>query len=88
MLLYLSIFLIPFTYFILSRRNLGLARSKLACGLIFLFLAFFIGMGDMQGGYDRYLYGAYFDDMADAYGTIGFGLPMVMNWVIVFSIGL
>lgn len=66
MLLYLSIFLIPFTYFMLSRRDIGLAQSKVACGLIFLFLGFFIGMGDMQGGYDRYLYGAYFDDMADA----------------------
>lgn len=33
---------------------------------IFLFLGLFIGMGDMQGGYDRYIYGAYFDSTAES----------------------
>lgn len=31
----------------------------------FLYLAIFIGLGDMIGGYDRYIYGAMFDNIAD-----------------------
>lgn len=65
MLLYLSIFLIPLFYYLVSRNITALASSPIVCGSIFLFLALFIGMGDMQGGYDRYLYGQYFDRMAD-----------------------
>lgn len=65
MLLYLSIFLIPLIYYFASKVNPQLGRSKAICGFIFLFLGLFIGLGDMQGGYDRYIYCAYFDGLAD-----------------------
>lgn len=89
MLLYLSIFLIPLVYYFVSKSNPQLGKSKAMCGLIFLFLGLFIGLGDMQGGYDRYIYGAYFDMVADnvrdnvvwgSYGKeIGYSL---YNWLI------
>lgn len=66
MLLYLSIFLIPLLYYYKSRNNKELASSKRMMFGIFLFLGLFIGMGDMQGGYDRYIYGAYFDSTAES----------------------
>ncbi len=89
MLVYLSIFLIPFIYYLVSKANPKLGRSKNICGFIFLFLGLFIGLGDMQGGYDRYIYGAYFDMLADdvrnnapwtTYGKeLGYSL---YNWLI------
>lgn len=65
MLLYLSIFLIPLVYYLVGRTHPELASSPKVCGAIFLFLGLFVGLGDMQGGYDRYIYGAYFDEVAD-----------------------
>lgn len=65
MLLYLSIFLIPLLYYFVGRNNPQVAASPRVCGALFLILALFVGMGDMQGGYDRYLYGQYFDGLAD-----------------------
>lgn len=65
MLLYLSIFLIPLFYYFASRSNPSLKTSRRACFMLFMFLGFFVGLGDMQGGYDRYIYGAYFDEVAD-----------------------
>ena len=64
MLLYLSIFLIPLLYYYKSRNNKELASSKRMMFGIFLFLGLFIGMGDMLGGCDRYIYGAYCDSTA------------------------
>ena len=59
------------------------------CGFIFLFLGLFIGLGDMQGGYDRYIYGAYFDMVADnvrdnaVWGTYGKEIGYSLyNWLI------
>lgn len=65
MLIYLSIFLIPLLYYIVGRSYPELASSPRVCFILFLILALFVGMGDMQGGYDRYIYGQYFDGMAD-----------------------
>lgn len=73
----------------LSKSNPELGRNKSVCGIIFLFIALFIGLGDMQGGYDRYIYGAYFDMVADdvrdnaVWGSYGkeFGYSMY-NWLI------
>lgn len=65
MLLYLSIFLIPLLYYFVGRNNPQAAASPRVCGALFLIIALFVGMGDMQGGYDRYLYGQYFDGLAD-----------------------
>lgn len=66
MLLYLSIFLVPCIYYIVGRNNPNIASSSKICGIVFLLIALFVGMGDMQGGYDRYAYGAYFDSVADS----------------------
>lgn len=89
MLLYLSIFLIPLIYYFASKINPQLSKNKAICGFIFLFLGLFIGLGDMQGGYDRYIYCSYFDSLADdiryndswyAYGKeYGYSL---FNWLI------
>lgn len=87
--LYLSIFIIPFFYYLLSKSYPQLGRNKSVCGFIFLLIALFIGLGDMQGGYDRYVYGAYFDILADDvrnndyWGTYGneFGYSLY-NWLI------
>lgn len=65
MLLYLSVFLVPYIYYIVGRNNSSIALSSKICGIVFLIIALFVGMGDMQGGYDRYAYGAYFDGLAD-----------------------
>lgn len=89
MLLYLSIFLVPLVYYIASMNNPLLGHSKAICGLLFLFLALFVGLGDMQGGYDRYIYGAYFDSVADdirnnvPWGSYGkeYGYSLY-NWLI------
>lgn len=89
MLIYLSIFFIPLIYYFVGRNVPDVASSPRVCGVILLFLALFIGMGDMQGGYDRYVYGAYFDGLADdirgnwmwrTYGSeYGYSL---FNWLI------
>lgn len=44
----------------------GTSKSMSKKGFIysFVFLAFFVGMGDMLGGYDRYIYGELFDSIA------------------------
>ncbi len=89
MLIYLSIFLIPLLYYIVGRSNPKAASSPKVCGFMFLILALFVGMGDMQGGYDRYIYGQYFDGMADdirhgwiwqTYGS-EYGYTL-FNWII------
>ena len=62
MLLYLIIFAIPIIAFFrggeINRNN------KFLIGYT-TFLAFFVGLSDMFGGYDRYIYGEIFDGMAD-----------------------
>ncbi|MBJ2187919.1 MAG: EpsG family protein [Muribaculaceae bacterium] len=40
-------------------------KNKKVLRLIFIFLALFVGLSDMLGGYDRYIYGALFDNLAD-----------------------
>ena len=62
MLLYLIIFAIPIIAFF---RGGGINRyNKFLIGYT-TFLAFFVGLSDMFGGYDRYIYGEIFDGMAD-----------------------
>lgn len=63
MWLYLIIFFIPVLFYY----NGSAIRQKqtifLACFLFFL--AVFVGISDMLGGYDRYIYGEVFDTIAD-----------------------
>lgn len=64
MWLYLLIFIIPV---MLYARPYGSNRSQssVELGIYLAFLALFVGMADMLGGYDRYIYGEVFDDIAD-----------------------
>lgn len=39
--------------------------SSLYLAIFFLYLSLFVGLGDMIGGYDRYIYGSSFDYIAD-----------------------
>ncbi len=62
MWLYLVIFAIPvFAYLNGSAVN----RNKSFLAWYMVALALFVGLGDMLGGYDRYIYGEVFDGIAD-----------------------
>lgn len=62
MLLYFALFAVPaVAYFASVGRN---GRSTAFLGLFMLALALIVGCADMLGGYDRYIYGALFDDTA------------------------
>lgn len=72
MILYLSIFLAIALIYVFSIGT-DAARSK---GLLFammLFLGLFVGISDMLGGYDRYIYAELFDSMCD---DLSFGFPL------------
>ncbi len=63
MIVYFLIFLFAFIYFIQAKGHFAHKSSYLF--VFFLSLAIFIGLGDMIGGYDRYVYGEMFDVIAD-----------------------
>lgn len=67
MLIYILVFIVAFIYYILSRKNSFLRKSSVALGFFFLYVALFVGLGDMIGGYDRYIYGEVFDTIADEF---------------------
>ena len=63
MWLYLLIFFIP----VFSYLSIDLRRNQHS-SFLFLFLlglSLFVGFSDMFGGYDRYIYGEIFDNIAD-----------------------
>lgn len=63
MWLYLLIFLIPVFFYLSSNSERNRQSSFL---VLFLFgLSLFVGLSDMFGGYDRYIYGEIFDNIAD-----------------------
>ena len=64
MILYLSIFLAIALIYVFSIGT-DTARSKWLLFAIMLFLGLFVGISDMLGGYDRYIYGNLFDSMCD-----------------------
>lgn len=64
-------FAVAFLWFYASRNNKSLISSPVALGLFFTYLAIFIGLGDMIGGYDRYIYGALFDGISDTIAAKG-----------------
>lgn len=61
MWLYLLLFLIPALTYKLSKNG----QNKVFLMVYVAFLAIFVGMSDMFGGYDRYIYGDVFDSIAD-----------------------
>lgn len=59
------VYLTIFTFFLLlyiCKRN---SISKSSFTVCFMLLALFVGISDMLGGYDRYIYGELFDSTAD-----------------------
>lgn len=62
MLLYLIIFLIPLIAYLGGGE---VNRNKFFLVIFTTFLAFFVGLSDMFGGFDRYIYGEVFDLIAD-----------------------
>lgn len=63
MWLYLLIFFIPVFFFLSTSPGRNQHNSFLF--LFLLGLSFFVGFSDMFGGYDRYIYGEIFDNIAD-----------------------
>jgi hypothetical protein len=71
MWLYLIIFFIPVLAFLYKKKKVygkpaeGLENSLTFLFLFFMFLMIFVGISDMFGGFDRYIYGQLFDETAD-----------------------
>lgn len=63
MWLYLIIFLIPVIYYYSNNR--GKSQHVLFLTFFLFGLSLFVGLSDMLGGYDRYIYGEVFDNIAD-----------------------
>lgn len=63
MISYYLIFAISLIYYFIQSRQ-RIPSSNLFFSLM-LIIALFIGLGDMIGGYDRYIYGEAFDSIAD-----------------------
>lgn len=62
MFTYILIFIIAVAIYAFSNENNE--QSKLVLGIYLAGLALFVGCADMLGGYDRYIYGQVFDQMA------------------------
>lgn len=64
MLIYLICFFISLVVFFMTINS---PKKTQINAMMFLMVALglFVGLGDMLGGYDRYIYGELFDDMAD-----------------------
>ena len=65
MFVYLLILMVAFVYYVVAHKTKN-SNSSFLLGIFFLYCAVFIGLGDMIGGYDRYIYGEMFDSIADA----------------------
>lgn len=64
MWLYLIIFLIPVVFYFKTRKGYG-QQNAVLLGVYLAGLAIFVGLSDMFGGYDRYIYGEIFDSIAN-----------------------
>lgn len=91
MILYILIFSIPTIYFLIGKKQSD--KNDIFLPLYMLSLAWFVGLSDMLGGYDRYIYGDIFDSIADgvsmsvpptrmyAFGFFEWGYSF-FNWII------
>lgn len=64
MWLYFILFIIPLGVYISNNKKLD-NKNPIFLFYYLLFLALFVGLSDMLGGYDRYIYGEVFDSIAD-----------------------
>ena len=63
--IYLLVFVIALLYFLFAGGNERMSKDGRLLAIYFIYLALFVGLGDMIGGYDRYIYGESFDYIAD-----------------------
>lgn len=63
MIIYIILFLIPAILYFYYKDNKQASYKPFL--FFFISLAVFVGLGDMLGGYDRYIYGDLFDNLAD-----------------------
>lgn len=74
MIIYIILFLIPVIFFLYYKDNKQASYKPFLFFLIFL--ALFVGLSDMLGGYDRYIYGELFDNLAD---QLKAGTPIISS---------
>lgn len=63
MIIYIILFLIPVILYFYYKDNKQVSYKPFL--FFFISLAIFVGLGDMLGGYDRYIYSELFDGLAD-----------------------
>ena len=63
--IYFLVFAVCLLYYLIAGENKRRAKDGRLLAIFFLYLALFVGLGDMIGGYDRYIYGESFDYIAD-----------------------
>ena len=68
MIIYIILFLIPVILYFYYKDNKQVSYKPFL--FFFISLAIFVGLGDMLGGYDRYIYGDLFDNLADQLSSI------------------
>ena len=64
MIVYLFLYIVSIFIFYTTLESKKKIQIR-AMSIFLLFIGFFVGLGDMLGGYDRYVYGSLFEDMAD-----------------------
>ena len=74
MIIYIILFLIPVIFFFYYKDNKQASYKPFL--FFFVFLALFVGLSDMLGGYDRYIYGELFDNLAD---QLKAGTPIISS---------
>lgn len=77
--IYLLVFGIALIYFLLASGKLK--KNSYLLAFFLLYIAIFIGIGDMIGGYDRYIYGEVFDTIANITHTGGHDYSRVLYLV-------
>ncbi|EGQ17115.1 EpsG family protein [Prevotella nigrescens] len=74
MIIYIILFLIPVILYFYYKNNKQVSYKPFL--FFFISLAIFVGLGDMLGGYDRYIYGDLFDNLAD---QLKIGIPITSS---------
>ena len=74
MIIYIILFLIPVIFFFYYKDNKQASYKPFL--FFFVFLALFVGLSDMLGGYDRYIYGELFDNLAN---QLKAGTPIISS---------